>query len=461
MTQTLPIHPNSMSSRDVARHLHPQTDLVGHREKGAFTIVSGDGVRVTDDDGAEYIDAMAGLWSAALGYSENRLAKAAYDQLCELPYTSTFAQRTHPKVIELSERLVSIAPAGLTRAFFACSGSEVIDTAAKIVWAYWNARGRPEKKKLIARDRAYHGSTIVSGSLTGLPRMHALFDLPVDRIVRAPCPHYWKNAHKDESEDVFTQRMGEELAALIDAEGADTIGAFFAEPIQGAGGVIVPSKGYFDEVQALCDAHDILFIADEVICGFGRTGTMWGSEHYNLQPDMVTCAKALSASYAPIAALLMNDDIYDGLLEHSRQTGLFGHGFTYSGHPMAAAVALEALKIYEELDIVSLVQERAPALQNGLAQFSEHPIVGEVRGVGLLAGVELCADRSARTTFDPALSVGVQVQEVAKENGVLVRALGDTLAFCPPMIISEEDIRHIVSVFGAALDSVYKGLDGV
>ncbi len=448
--------PNSEAARDIAYHVHAQTNLAAHLEEGPFIIVKGDGASVIDDAGNRYIDAMAGLWSASLGFSEKRLADAAYRQMLELPYASTFAHRTSPALIELSERLIAIAPKGLTRALYANSGSEAIDTALKLVWYYHNAIGKPEKKKVIAREKAYHGSTIASASLTGLPRMHVDFDLPIARIVRAPCPHYWKFGKEGETEDQFAERKADEIEAIILREGPETVGAFFAEPLQGAGGVIPPPRGYFARVQAICRKYDLLLIADEVICGFGRTGNMWGSETYDIAPDMLTCAKALSASYIPIAALLVNERVFAAMVEESRKITLFGHGFTYSGHPVAAAVALETLKIYEERDIVAMARERAPVLQDGLRQYANHPLVGEVRGAGMIAGVELAEDRATKRPFDPSRGAGAIVQAEAKSRGVLVRALGDTVAFCPPLIISDSDLKTVVARFGEALDAAAK-----
>ncbi len=438
--------PNSPAARDTAFHVHPQTNLHAHESVGPMILTRGEGVRVYDDEGRGYIDAMAGLWSAALGFSEKRLAEAAYKQMCALPYASTFAHRSNTPVIELAERLSAIAPAPLTRALFSNSGSEAVDTAMKLVWYYWNARGKPQKKKILARANAYHGSTIASASLTGLERMQRDFDLPIDRVVRAPCPHYAKFAQAGESEAAFTQRMAAELDALIIAEGPETVGAMFAEPLQGAGGVIVPPAGYFEAIQPVLDKHDVLLVADEVICGFGRTGAMWGSQTFNVRPDMATCAKALSASYIPIAATLMSEKIYEALRDQSETIGQFGHGYTYSGHPVAAAVAVETLKIYEEIDIAARAAAAAPVLQEGLRALAGHDLVFEVRGVGLIAGVELDPEH--------AKGLGPKVAEAAKQRGVLVRALGDTLAFCPPIIIEHDDLRAAVSGFAEALDAV-------
>jgi 4-aminobutyrate--pyruvate transaminase len=445
--------PNSLAARDIAYHLHPQTNLKAHAAQCPFILTRGEGVYVFDDEGRAYIDAMAGLWSASLGFSQPRLAKAAYDQMSLLPYATTFAHRSSPPVIALAEALLAIAPKGMSRVFFANSGSEAVDTALKLVWYFWNAHGKPEKKKVIARANAYHGSTIASASLTGLERMQRDFDLPISGIVRAPCPHFWKFGHAGETEETFAERMAAELEALIVAEGPETIGAFFAEPVQGAGGVIVPPRGYFDGIQQVCRRHDILFIADEVICGFGRTGDMWGCDLYSLEPDMVTSAKALSASFIPIAALMINDRVHDALVEQSGRLGQFGHGFTYSGHPVAAAVALETLKIYAELDIVARAQSLAPRLQEGLRGLAGHALVGEVRGVGMIAGVELARDKSGSAPFPPACAAGAKLAAAAQARGLLVRALGDTIAFCPPLIIEPGEIDRAIERFADALDS--------
>ena len=450
--------PNSDAARDVAYHVHAQTNLDAHLKAGPFIISRGEGVEIIDDQGKRYIDAMAGLWSAALGFSEKRLAEAAYRQMLQLPYSSTFAGRSSPPVIDLAERLSKIAPAGLKRALFCNSGSEAVDTALKLVWYFQNAKGRPDKKKVIAREKAYHGSSIASASLTGLERMQREFDLPIARVVRAPCPHYWRNGRDGESEDAFAARMADELEAIILREGPETIGGFFAEPLQGAGGVIVPPKGYFKRVQALCAKYDILFIADEVICGFGRTGAMWGSQTFDLKPDMVTCAKALSASYIPIAALLISERVFEAMVEQSRKITLFGHGFTYSGHPVAAAVAAETLKIYEERNIVAMAEAASPVLQDGLRSLAGNSLVGEVRGIGMIAGVELVEDKATKKSFAPTRGAGAIVQDEAKARGLLVRALGDTIAFCPPLIISDRELSAVVERFGGALDAAAKRL---
>ena len=452
----MPIAPNSAEARDIAYHIHGQTDLKAHEEKGPKIISKGDGVHVYDDDGTEFIEGLAGLWSVSLGFNEPRLVDAATKQMKELPYYHTFAHKTAPPVIDLAEKLVGIAPGSLGKAVFQNSGSEAIDTAMKFVWYYHNAIGKPEKKKIIARVNAYHGTGIASASLTGLARMHAAFDLPVtDRVLRTDCPHFYKFGEDGETEEAFASRCAENLEQLILDEGPDTVAAFFAEPVMGAGGVIVPPTGYFEKVQAVLKKYDILMVADEVICGFGRTGNMWGSDTLNIQPDLLTCAKALSSSYLPISAVLISNDLYEPVRDQSGDLGGFSHGYTYSGHPVPAAVALETLKIYEERDIVGHVQQVGPVMQAGLRAFADHPLVGEVRGVGLLAGVEVMADGPGRVPFDPAAKVGPKIQALCEENGLLIRAMADSIGFCPPLIIDEPTVKKMLDKFAKSLDQAH------
>ena len=333
--------------------------------EGPLVIVRGEGVYVYDDEGQRYLEGMAGLWCASLGFSERRLADAAYRQMCELPFYHSFAGKVPAISAELAERLVRIAPAGMSRVLFANSGSEANDTAIKLAWYINNALGRPQKKKIISRQRAYHGVTIATASLTGLAFAHTDFDLPIARILHADCPYYYRGARPGESEEAFAARLADALEQLILREGPDTVAAFFAEPVMGAGGVIVPPATYFDRIQPILRKYDILFVADEVICGFGRTGNMFGSQTFDLQPDIITVAKALSAGYLPISANLVSGKLYEVLLAQSDKLGIFGHGYTYSSHPVPAAVALETLKIYEERDIVGAGAAGRPAAAGG------------------------------------------------------------------------------------------------
>lgn len=453
--------PNSPEARDIAFHLHGQTDLKAHEAKGPMIIDRGNGVRVYDDAGNEYIEGLAGLWSVSLGFNEPRLVEAAKKQMETLPYYHTFAHKTAMPTIDLAEKLIGLAPVPMSKVVFQNSGSEAVDTAMKLVWYYHNAIGKPDKKKIISRVNAYHGTGIASASLTGLARMHEAFDLPItDRVLRTDCPHFYKFGEDGESEEEFASRCAANLEKLIEDEGPETVAAFIAEPVMGAGGVIVPAATYFEKVQAVLKKYDILFIADEVICGFGRTGNMWGCQTFNLEPDMITCAKALSSSYLPISAVFVNDKIYQAAKEKSGEVGVFGHGYTYSGHPVPAAVALETLKIYEERDIIGHVRRVAPRLQDGLRRFAGHPLVGEVRGVGLIGGVELMADPEKAVAFAPSAKVGPTVQGLAEENGLIIRAMGDTVGFCPPLVIEEDDIDQLLECFAKTLDAALEWAHG-
>jgi 4-aminobutyrate--pyruvate transaminase len=443
---------NSAASRDKAYYLHPYTNLKTHEDVGPLVIERGEGVHVFDDSGKAYIEGMAGLWCTSLGFGEERLVEAATRQLRKLPFYHAFTHKAHDPGIDLAEALIKIAPVPMSKVFFTNSGSEANDTVVKLVWYYNNALGRPHKKKIIARQKGYHGVTVASASLTGLPHLHRDFDLPIAGILHTDCPHFYRYGEEGETEEDFAARLADQLEQLILAEGPETIAAFIAEPVMGAGGVIVPPATYFDKIQPVLKRYDILFIADEVICGFGRTGSMFGTQTYNLQPDIITVAKALSSAYLPIAAVMISEPIYQAMVRQSEKIGTFGHGYTYSGHPVSAAVALETLKIYEERDIVSHVRTVAPHLQDGLRRFRNHPLVGEVRGIGLIAGVEIVADKATKAPFDPKLGIGSHVARFAQEQGLIVRAMGDSIGFSPPLIITSAELDDLVARFGKALD---------
>jgi len=444
---------NSPEARDIANVLHPYTNLKKHEETGPLVVTRGEGVWVYDNAGKGYIEGLAGLWCASLGFGEERLIEAATRQMRELPYYHAFASKSHVPMIDLAEKIKQMTPVPMSHVFFANSGSEATDTVVKMVWYYNNAVGRPEKKKIISRIKAYHGVTVASASMTGLPANHRDFDLPIRNIIHADCPHHYHFAEPGESEEEFATRLAANLEKLILDEGPDTVAAMIGEPVMGAGGVIVPPATYWDKVQKVLEKYDILFIADEVICGFGRTGNMFGTETFNLRPNMMTIAKALSSAYLPISAVLVDEKVYAAIRDNSDRIGTFGHGYTYSGHPVSAAVALETLKIYEERDIVGHVRRVMPKLQNGLRRYADHPLVGEVRGVGLVAAVELVSDKSTHENFDPALGVGAYCMARAQDHGLLIRALaGDALAFSPPLVISEDEVGMIVDRFGKALD---------
>ncbi len=448
--------PNSLAARDQASVFHPYTDAVALRENGPLVIVRGEGVRVWDDQGRDYIESVAGLWCASLGFSNERLARAAYEQMQKLPFYHAFTAKSHEPMIQLAEMLLERAPVPMSRAFFANSGSEANDTAVKMIWYLNNALGRPRKKKIIGRIKGYHGITVASASLTGLVNNHRSFDVPLPGFVHTMTPHYYHEAQPGESEEAFAARCADELERLILAEDPDTVAAMFAEPVMGAGGVIVPPRGYFEAIQAVLRRYDVLLVADEVICGFGRTGNYWGCQTFGVEPDILTCAKALSSSYLPISAVLVNERVYEGLAQESHVIGTFGHGFTYSGHPVPAAVAVETLRIYDEMDIVEHVRAVGPHMQAALRErFAGHELVGEVRGVGLIGAFELIADKEARRNFDPALKMGARAVKLGEQHGVISRVLpGDTLAFSPPLIITEAELDEMVERMGRALDEL-------
>ncbi len=438
--------------RDPQALLHPYTDAIENENEGALVMARGDGIHVWDETGKEYIEGMAGLWCVSLGFGNERLADAAHRQMRTLPFYHGFNRRSHEPQVELAERLKALAPVPMARTFFANSGSEAIDTAIKLIWFYNNAIGRPAKKKIVGRKRGYHGITAAAASVTGVPANHAGFDLPFPGFLHTDCPHYRREGRDGETEEEYASRCAESLERLILAEGPETVAAFFAEPVMGAGGVIIPPATYFEKIQQVLRRYDVLFAVDEVICGFGRTGNFWGSQTFDLEPDLLTMAKALSSGYLPIAAVQVNEKVYRGIAEGTHARGTLGHGFTYSGHPVPAAVALETLAIYDEMDLVGQVARTAPHLQRGVRAFADHPLVGEVAGIGMVAVIELVADKTTGRLFDPVGKVGSYLMGRAEEHGLIVRALGDRAAFSPPLIIAEDEIGEMLARFGRALD---------
>lgn len=447
---------SNFAARDVETVLHPNTNLSSHRSVGPLILERAEGVHVWDQSGKRYIEGLAGLWCTGLGYGNKELIEAARVQMERLSFTHLFGGRSHEPAIALAEKLKEMVPAPTSKVFFTSSGSEANDSQIKLAWYYNNARGRPRKKKIISRMKAYHGTTIATGSLTGLPVFHADFDLPMARVLHTDTPHYWRNAEPGETEEEYASRLARSLEDLIEREDPDTIAAFIAEPVMGAGGVIVPPRTYFEKVQAILSRHDIAFIADEVICGFARTGRMFGSETFGIRPDTITMAKAISSAYVPLGAVTVPEHVYEAMLDESRKIGVFAHGFTYSGHPVACAVALKTLEIYERIDIVAHVQRVAPIFALRLKALGEHPLVGEARGVGLIGGLELVRDKISRTSFDPRQGVGPKAVALAQEEGLIVRAVaGDTVAVCPPLIIDGADINLMFDALEKALDRTY------
>ena len=446
--------PNSIEARDVGSLVHMQTNLRKHQQEGPLVVERGEGCRVFDNSGREYIEAVAGLWCASLGFNSERLAKVAHEQMRRLGYYHLYRHRSSEPAIALAEELLKIAPVPMARVVFQCSGSEANDTAIKLAWYYWHAVGQPRRTKIVARQMAYHGNTCAAVSLSGKPDMHAGFGLPFANFKHTEFPHYYRRHEQGETEVEFSSRMADALEKLIEEEGPDTIAAFFAEPVMGAGGGILPPQGYFEKIQEVLRKYDILFVADEVICGFARTGEMWGCQTFGIRPDMLTSAKALSAAMQPISAVLVNERIHEAMLAQSDKLGNFAHGFTYSGHPVAAAVALEVQKIYAEMDIVARAKRLAPLLQSVLGALKTHPLVGDVRGAGLIVGMELMQDGQRRIPFDSALKVGARVDAAAARHGLILRVVGDRLVFAPPLIIEADEIREIGRRLRRALDDV-------
>jgi 4-aminobutyrate--pyruvate transaminase len=442
-----------LAALDLRRVFHPNTNLKAHHDSDPLILERGEGIHVWDDRGQQYIEGMSGLWCTTLGYGEEALAQAAYDQIKKLSFTHLFAGKSHEPIIKLADKLVGMAPFHAGRVFFGNSGSDANDTQIKLVWYYHNAIGKPQKKKIISRQKAYHGVTVASAGLTGLPPFHKHFDVPLPGVLHTDCPYYYRNGEPGESEEDYATRLAENLEKLILDEDPDTVAAFIAEPLMGVGGVLLPPQGYFQKIQAVLAKYDILLIDDEVICGFGRTGELWGAQTFGMKPTTLTAAKALSSAYLPISAVIVPEFMYEPMIETSGQVGLFGHGFTYSGHPVAAAVALRTLQIYEERKLYEHVRRVAPQFQERLQSFSSHPLVGEARGVGLVGACELAKDKNTKESFDSALAVGAKCMAFCQEHGLIVRAIGDAVALCPPYIVTDEQIDEIFDRFGRGLDA--------
>ncbi len=443
---------SSLLKKDIQYQLHPYTNARLHQEVGPLIIERGEGIYVYDDQGKGYIEAMSGLWSAALGFSNQRLIAAAEQQLRTLPFYHLFSHKSHRPSIELAEKLIEMAPVPMSKVFFTNSGSEANDTVVKMIWYLNNALGKPTKKKFISRINSYHGITVASASLTGLPGNQRGFDLPLPGFLHVGCPHHYRCAQLGESEEQLADRLAAELEQKILAEGPETVAAFIGEPLMGAGGVIVPPRTYWEKIQRVCRRYDILVIADEVICGFGRTGQMFGSQTFGIQPDVMVLSKQLSSSYQPIAAILINDKVFQGIADQSQSLGTLGHGFTGSGHPVATAVALENLKIIEEEHLVEHAAQMGQLLHSGLQKFADHPLVGEIRGCGLIAAVELVGDRTSKAPYQSLGTLGRHMAARAQEHGMITRAMGDAVAFCPPLIVSEKEIGLILQRFERALN---------
>jgi len=451
---------NSLDQTDRALLIHPYSNLVAHEQAGPLIISRGDGVRVYDVGGKEYIEGLGGLWSASLGFSEREIAEAVYEQMVQLPFYHGFHSKSTPSLIKLAHHLAEISPIPGAKFFFANSGSEINDTVIKCIWYANNVAGYPAKKKIITRNRSYHGVTIATASMTGLAANHSDFDLPIDRFLKVMCPDFYREGLEGESEEQFSDRCVAEVRDLIEREGADTIAAFVADPVIAGGGVLPPPKGYFEKLQPLLKENKILFVADEVICGFGRTGNMFATETYNLRPDIVTVAKALTASYIPMSAAMIAPSVWQPIVEGSRKHSVFAHGYTYSGHPVAAAAALKTLEIMEKRNIIGHVKTVAKVFASRLESYRGHPLVGDVRHVGLIGGIELVSNKATKAPFPVEVGTGAHCLRAAHKHGVILRSIGDIVAFCPPLIISEDEVDEMFSRFDRALDDTHAMLKG-
>jgi L-2,4-diaminobutyrate transaminase len=437
------------------------TALATHEQSGPSSVmVKGEGVWLEDAEGQRYLDAIAGLWCVNVGYGREEIAEALAQQARTLSYCHTFSGLSSDKAIQLAQRLIEMAPVPMSKVFFGNSGSDANDSAVKLVWYYQNVRGKPEKKKIISRERAYHGVTIVSGSMTGLHGPHAGFDLPLPFVKHTTAPRpLWEGAGLSDAE--FVARLVDDLEQLIQAEGPETIGAMVAEPVMGAGGVIVPPEGYFPAIKEVLDRHDILLIADEVITGFGRLGHPFGTEVFGIEPDLIVIAKGVTSGYTPLSGVMVSEEVWRTVVSGEERFGVFGHGFTYTAHPGPAAAALANLDVIENEGLVAQVASRGSYLEERLvSSFRDHPLVGDVRGMGLMWGVEFVAGSDPAVAFDPSLKVAGRVAQEALARGVIVRALPqtDTIVFSPPFVISEEEIDTAVNAFGEATDVVAQQL---
>ena len=454
----------SLQQKDKDHHLHPFTDHLQLSEKGTRVITRGDGVYIWDSEGHQILDAMSGLWCVNLGYGRKELAQAAYEQMEELPYYNNFFQCTHPPAIELSSVLGEVSPKSMDHVFFTSSGSEAIDTVVRMVRYYWSLLGKPDKKIILGRNNAYHGSTIAGASLGGMSGMHAQGDLPIPNIHHIQQP-YWFAEGGDLDKDTFGRQVANDLERAIKEHGIENIAGFIAEPIQGAGGVIIPPETYWPEVQNIIDRYEILLIADEVITGFGRLGDWFASSVYEIKPDLISFAKGVTSGYLPLGGVLVNNRVANAIIDKG---GEFAHGFTYSGHPAACAVALKNIEIIEEEKILDEVKSKtAPYLKEEWLKLADHPLVGEARIKGLMGAIELCANKETRERFSSEArftslnekSAGTIYRDLSINNGLVMRAVGDTMIIAPPLIINQEQIDELISKATKTLDDTLAAIN--
>lgn len=448
---------NSAAARDIEHILHGYVDLKKYRESGPTIMTGGKGIYVYDENGTPYIEGVGGMWCTSLGFGEKELIEAAVEQFHKLPYYYMGAYKSVNPAIDLAERLSEIVPVNKPKIYFALSGSEANDFLVKFIRYYNNSIGRPLKKKVISRHMGYHGATAMSGSLSGLPVNHMKFDLPLPGILHTANPNYYHDARDGESPAEFGERLARELEEMILREGPETVAAFIAEPVAGAGGVVIPPAPYYAKVQEVLQRHDVLFLADEVITGFHRTGELWGCNTMGIKPDTMTLAKGISSAYLPLAALVLPDEIYQGLEKGSSEIGFFGHGTTYSGHPVCCAVGLKVLDIIRERNLGEHVKTVSKRFIKRLNGFRDHPMVGDVRAVGLVGAVEFVANKRTKTFFNPPGAFARRVRELAEQKYHMICRLlpgSDACAFSPPIIITEAEIDEMFDRFGRALDEV-------
>lgn len=455
----------SLEEIDRQTVFHASTHLKDHASGasgGPRIIDSGSGIRIRDTAGNELIDAFAGLYCVNVGYGRKEISDAISAQAGKLAYYHTYVGHSNEPVIRLSERVLSMAPEGMSKIYYGMSGSDANETQIKLVWYYNNILGRENKKKIISRHRGYHGSGLMTGSLTGLDVFHKAFDLPLDRVLHTITPHYYRQAKPGMSEDAFSEYCAETLDELIRREGPDTVAAFIAEPVMGTGGIIPPPTGYWDAIQKVLREHDVLLIADEVVTGFGRLGTAFGSDYYGIRPDLITVAKGLTSGYLPLSGVIVGERVWDVLEKGSDSLGPIGHGWTYSAHALCAAAGVANLEIIERENLIGNAEKTGSYFQKALhAAFDEHPLVGEVRGVGLLAALEFVSDKETRKRFEAGAKVGPRVAAACLENGLIARPMpqGDILGFAPPLIVSPGEVDDIVDRTRRAVDQVAGALE--
>ena len=448
----------NLAIKDIENLFHPATNLVVHEDSEPLILNKGDGIYVYDIHGNKYIEGLAGLWCNALGFGNESLVETAANQMQKFGYGSLFASKSHEPAIRLSEKLIEMSPYEEGKVFFGNSGSDANDTQYKLFTYLNNAIGKSDKKKFLARKKGYHGITVASGSMTGIPANHKLFDLPLPNFFHTDTPHFYREQIANETEEEFVARLVNNLEELINKEGKDSFMAMIAEPLIGAGGVLIPPKNYFPAIQNILDNYDIPLIDDEVVCGFGRTGNCWGYETFSMKPSSITIAKALSSGYIPISAVIVPEEIFEPIKKASNDVGVFGHGYTYSGHPVACAVALKTLEIYEELNLFAHVVKVTPKFQDRLSKLVSYDFVGEARGIGLIAALEIVKDKETKQNFEPYGKIGKKIAETCQKNGLIVRAIGDVIALCPPLIITEAQIDEMFDILEASLTEVEKSL---